>query len=595
MSSIPANLFAQVTPSVLSVGGTALDITALVLTNNTRVPIGTVASFSSVLAVSSFFGATSQEAIIAGGGLGKGSGYFGGFTNSNKLPATLLFAQYNTASVAAYLRGGNISALPLATLQGYSGNLGLTINGSLTTASISLASATSFSNVAQIINNGLLIQGAQAATLTGSIGASGTGGGAGTTLTVTALASGTLGVGQVIQGTGVTLGTYIVSQLTGAAGGTGTYQVNTSQSALSAAMTAFAPAVTYDSVSGAFTIASSTTGSGSTITFGSGALATNLLLTLATGAVLSQGTGAAVPATFMNNIITLTTNWVTFMTAFDPDGGSGNTVKQAFAAWKNGQNNRYAYVCWDTDASPRSTVPATASLGQVLAGNGDSGTFVISELTDLNMAAFVCGAAASIDFTQTNGRTTFAFRNQPGLVADVTDPTTAINLGGDPRVAGSFGNGYNYFGAVGAANQNFNWLQRGTVTGAFTWFDSYINQIWLNNGFQIALLNLQNNAKSIPYTTSGAALIESALQPQIAAGLNFGAFAPGTISASQIAAVSAQAGANIATTLQTQGYYLQILQAASTARASRTTPPCTFWYLDRGSIQSLALSSVALQ
>jgi hypothetical protein len=56
-------------------------------------------------------------------------------------------------------------------------------------------------------------------------------------LTVSAVSSGTLGVGDVLSGTGVTAGTSIVALGTGT-GGTGTYVVNTSQTAASTTITA---------------------------------------------------------------------------------------------------------------------------------------------------------------------------------------------------------------------------------------------------------------------------------------------------------------------------------------------------------------------
>lgn len=59
----------------------------------------------------------------------------------------------------------------------------------------------------------------------------------GTTLTVTAVTSGTLAVGQTISGTGVTGGTTITAYGTGA-GGTGTYTVSASQTVASTAITA---------------------------------------------------------------------------------------------------------------------------------------------------------------------------------------------------------------------------------------------------------------------------------------------------------------------------------------------------------------------
>lgn len=60
---------------------------------------------------------------------------------------------------------------------------------------------------------------------------------ASTTMTVTAITSGPIYPGMVITGTGVTAGTYIVSQLTGTDGSTGTYQVSASQTVASATIT----------------------------------------------------------------------------------------------------------------------------------------------------------------------------------------------------------------------------------------------------------------------------------------------------------------------------------------------------------------------
>lgn len=83
--------------------------------------------------------------------------------------------------------------------------------------------------------------GAVATAATGSppvAGASVTGSIASTTMTVTAIGSGTLRPGQPISGTNVAAGSYIVAQLTGAAGGTGTYQVSTASTASSTTITA---------------------------------------------------------------------------------------------------------------------------------------------------------------------------------------------------------------------------------------------------------------------------------------------------------------------------------------------------------------------
>ena len=305
---------------------------------------------------------------------------------------------------------------------------------------------------------------------------------------------------------------------------------------------------------------------------------------------------AATPGGAMSAITLITQNWATFMTAFDPDGGSGNTVKQAFAAWNTAQNNRYAYICWDPDVTPEQSVPATNSLGYILVQNGNSGTVLISETSFSNYAQFACSYAASLDFTRQNGRTTIAFRSQPGLVALVTDQQTAINLGGNPQVNGDFGNGYNYYGAFATANSNFVNFQRGTITGKFQWFDSYVNQIWLNNQFQLALMNLLQNTNSIPYNRAGNSIIEAALADPISAAVNFGAIRAGVaLSNAQISEVNQSAGLDISSALQTQGWYLQIGVANSSVRQNRGSPPMTFWYVDGESVQSFTLASILIQ
>jgi hypothetical protein len=500
MSTIPASAIVNIVPNVLAAGGSALDLSGLFLSTNTRVPIGTVKSFSNLTDVQTYFGAGATESTAAGI-------YFLGFDNSNNKPGAILFAQYPTAAVSAYLRGGSVAALTLAQLQAITpGTLTVLIGGvSKVSSSIDLSSATSFSNAATIIT---------------------------------------------------------------------------------AAFTSPGFVVTYDSVSGGFVFTSTATGSAATLTFATtNAFATALKLTSATGAVLSQGTVAADPATFMAAIVAQTQDWATFATLFDPDV-SGNANKLLFATWVNLQNNRYCYVCWDTDVAPAAAAPAASSLGYILKNGDYSGTCMVWAPT-YDKAAFVCGTAASIDFEETNGRTTFAFRAQTGLVADVTDQTT-----GDKLIA----NGYNFYGAYATANDQFVFFYPGSVTGQFEWMDSYINEIWLNNAFQLALMVLLTNAKSIPYNTAGYALIEASCNDVIIAGLNFGAFRPGvTLSQAQIAEVNSAAGVIISNILQQRGWYLQIKDASPQVRQARGTPPMTFWYMDGQSVQKITLVSVNVQ
>lgn len=576
MSTIPVSEVVRITPSVLPAGGSALDLSGLVLTLNSRVPIGTVQTFLSELSVEDYFGGGTVEAKMA-------ERYFAGFDNSNKKPGAMLFAQYPQDPVGAYLRGGNLEDVTLSELQGFSGTLSVTIDNVVKSASVNLTGATSFTNAAMLIADALNIAGPQACTFTGAI--------ASTTLTVSAILTGgaaPIQAGQTLTGSGVTA-TYIVGQLTGTPGGIGTYQVADSQSAASTTITGFTPAVQYDSVSSSFKIISPTTGVNSTIGFGSGALANDLKLTETLGAVLSPGAAAATPDAFMSALIQVTQRFASWTLAWNPDA-SGNDIRYAFCQWNASKNNRYALVISDSDAAPTTTVPATSCLAQRIRAAGLSGICPVwSAKTGIdyaNVAAFVMSIGASYDFTQLNGRATFKFRRQSGLEADVSDQQVFDNLAA---------NGYNSYGAYASATTDFIWFANGVVSGDFLWMDSFMGQIWLNAGFTNDLVALLQSAFSIPYNSAGRALIEAALADRIQQGLNFGIYRAGvTLSQSQRAAVNAAVGKNIADTIQNQGWYLQVGDTPPEVRQQRGSPPMTFYYADGQSVQEIDMASIAL-
>lgn len=582
-ASIPASQLVNVTPNVLPAGGAAIAMNGVCLTTNTRVPIGTVPSFPTLAAVGTYFGASSSEYAFA-------NKYFGGYIGATAVPGALLFAQYPQAAVSAYLRGGNLSALSLTGLQALSGSLNLTMDGyARNVANISLAGAVSFSAAATTIQTAL--NGSAPGNLssfTGSIGANGS-----LTVTGTGIAAGVINPGTSVSGTGVVGTVIILSQVSGSTGGTGVYATNATGTLGSQALTTSAVpiTVTFDSVSSAFIFTSQVSGSLSLSAFATGVLSGPLLLTQAGGAVISQGAVAATPGPFMTAVTTQTQNWGTFTTLFSPDAVVGtNTNKLLFAAWVSGTNNRYAYMAEDTDLSPTVSNNATSSFAnQVTAANysGVCSLWQSPTLAPTYIAAFVMGTAAAINFNAQNGRITFAFRGQSGMVVSVTDPTVAANL---------IANGYNFYGAYATATQTFQMLQPGSISAPWNWLDSYINQIWLNANFQSTLLTYLANTNSVPYTQTGYSGLENALQTPIAAGLNFGAYRAGVVlSSSQIQSINTQAGKNVAGTVSTRGWYLQILDPGPTVRAARGSPICTFFYADGESVQQIQLTSIDVQ
>ncbi len=500
-NAIPASQLVSVQPGVMGTGGNPLSLNAVFLTNNPAVPIGTVRQFNDPVSVGTFFGNASIEAAMA-------ADYFLGFDNSTTKPSALYFAQYNTASVGAYLRSGSVSSLTLAQLQAFSGTLIVVVDGvTKTSGTINLAAATSFSNAATLISAGF-------------------------------------------------------------SGGV--------------------PVCTYDSQRAAFILTSGTTGASSTIGYCAGTLATNLKFTQATSATISPGAIAATPSGAMTTVAAVIQNWATFMTLWEPN----TTDCINFAIWSNAQNQRFLYVGWDTD--PNAAVSADTTNFGYLVDQADYNGVCPVYMTAANaaangptVAAFICGAIGSVNFSQVNGRVTFAYKSQAGIIADVVDAQTAVNL---------TANGYNFYGAYATANDQFTFLQPGQVAGVWTWMDPYVNQIFLNSQFQLALMELEIGALSIPYNQQGYGMIRAACMDPIQQGLLFGAIRPGVnLSNLQKAQLNQAAGVDIATTIEQQGWYLQILDATAQIRGLRGAPPMTFWYTDAGSIQRITLASIDVE
>lgn len=341
--------------------------------------------------------------------------------------------------------------------------------------------------------------------------------------------------------------------------------------------------VSYSSQTQAFIFTDSTSGAASTMSFAAtGTLATALLLTEATGATVSQGADATTPAEFMANILTINQNWACFMTTWE----SLIEEKEAFAQWSNSVAPRYLYVCQDSDVNAL-VANSTVTFGNFLQINELIGTCAI--YGDYTLSAFVLGFAASLDFTRLNGRATLDFKSQSGLVASVTNAS---------QYAAVISNGYNCYGAWGSNNpaNNQNWFGPGSVSGSWLWADTYLNQIWLNANLQLAMVNLLTQVSAVPYNAQGNGLIYAAASDPITAALNFGAIRTGIqLSAAQAAEIQFATGVDVASTIASQGYYLQILPATAATRAARQSPPITLYYQDGEAVQQITMASIAIQ
>lgn len=337
------------------------------------------------------------------------------------------------------------------------------------------------------------------------------------------------------------------------------------------------PTVTWSAVNSTYIIISPTTGALSSMTVATGTLAASLKFTLATGAILSQGDVADTVTTAMDGVKGVTQNWASFLTMWE----STIDEKTLFAVWVNAQNQRYAYICHDSDAQAIVN-GSTTCFGYLAKTAKYDGVIVV--YNTLALAAFVMGTIASIDFSRTNGRITTAFKSQSGFTPTCTDQQIATNL---------LANGYNFYGVYATANDQFNFFYSGQMPGKWSWVDTYMDQIYLNAQFQLALLNLLTAMTSIPYNEAGYSLIRAAMIDPITAGLNFGSIRTGIqMSASQKAQVNAAAGKDVSSIIEQQGYYLQIIDPGAQVRGNRGTPVINFWYTDGGAIQKITVASI---
>lgn len=349
---------------------------------------------------------------------------------------------------------------------------------------------------------------------------------------------------------------------------------------IQAGFTSFGATVSYDSQRAAFVITSSTTGASSSISYATGTLSAGLRLTNATGAVTSAGAAIAVQSTFMDNLIQSFLNWACFATTWEPSKAD----KQLFSDWTNAQNNRFAYVGWDSDVNAL-TAGSTNTWGYYLVNTNSSGSVPI--YGNQTHAAFVLGYAASLDFQRLNGRADLAFKTQSGLTPSVSNASNASALET---------NKYNFFGNYGTSKQEFNFMYRGNVSGPFKWLDSYLNQVWLNANLQLAMITLLTSVPSVPYNNDGYSLIEASCLDPINAAVNFGAIRVGTtLSESQKAQIQFALGKDVSPSIVSKGFYLQIVPATAQIRTDRTSPSMTLYYADGGSVQKLTLASIEIQ
>lgn len=346
-----------------------------------------------------------------------------------------------------------------------------------------------------------------------------------------------------------------------------------------------AATVTYSSLFDAFTITGGVAGEGYGVDYASGSVAEAMLLTEDSGAVLSEGLDALEVSENMQKVLDETSNFVCFTTVEEPD----EETALALAEWADDQGVAYLYIYWDTDEQLLNGSDSTIAAALTEAGYGAT----CGVYGTIEYAAMIMGTAGSIDWDRRNGTITFAFKAQDGLAALVTTSADATVL----EEANM-----NYIGNWATRNDEFVFLYPGTMFGDWQWIDTYLNAIWLNSALQTAIMNGFSQTGRVPYNERGYTLIRSWCMDPINRALYNGVIDTGiTLSQSQITELYQEAGSDISSTLETDGYVLQIgydeddsSSTEASVRQNRESPEASLWYTYGGSIHKLELATTAV-
>jgi hypothetical protein len=278
----------------------------------------------------------------------------------------------------------------------------------------------------------------------------------------------------------------------------------------------------------------------------------------------------------MASIRGVTENWATFTFLYS---ATDDEILD-LSAWASAQGVEYLFVAWSTDSNLKNHVDTTSIAYKLGAANAGATTLIFG---DAKYAAFIMGEAASIDWDRTQGAINFAFKAADGLAPTIDNATEATTL---------LQKKCNLYGTYATRNDDFVFMYDGNMYGDYRFIDPFVNAIWFNNSLQVAIMNGLSQSPRVPYNEDGYTLVRSWCQDPINRARKNGVIDPGvTLSEAQKAELIREAGLDITSSLQTDGYYLQVTDAGAQVRTTRDTPNVSLFYAYGGSINRIELAS----
>lgn len=349
------------------------------------------------------------------------------------------------------------------------------------------------------------------------------------------------------------------------------------QTALAAEITGTTCA--YSSLTEAFQINGPSTGDDETITYATGSVATLLGLTSDAGAILSQGSDALTPTQNMALIKEQTQNWVSFTTLYTAD----QAEHLGLAEWASSQGIEYLYVGWTADASLLVQGSDNTIAAKIKAAEYGATTLVWD---NVNVATFVLGSIASVNWERYQGTINYAFKKVDGVAATVTDQTDADLL---------LSKGVSFMGNFATRNDEFTFFYDAQMFGDYKYIDAFVNTVWFKNVMQVSILDGLTSAGRVPYNDRGYALIRAWLQDPINRAVNNGTIDAGVeMSEKQKAQVYNETGKDLSTELYTNGYAVLVEDAGAAVRVGRQSPNISVYYTYGGSVNKIDVASTAI-
>ena len=159
--AIPASHIVEVLPRVITGGSADLELNGLLLSDNPLISASTmVLSFPSTATVGAYFGIDSVEYVAA-------DVYFTSYDNKFSAPKAFFIARRISDPVAAWLRGARNTKTLTAFKAISDGGMVLSIDSTaITLSGVDFSAATSFSDVATVLQTAITTAGATGATVT---------------------------------------------------------------------------------------------------------------------------------------------------------------------------------------------------------------------------------------------------------------------------------------------------------------------------------------------------------------------------------------------------------------------------------------------